>query len=370
MPDLDAEAYAKLKAAALDLLLKPLPDADRDTINQFLQTVEAQAATALSSVDTRKALAGLQAEVQKLASVKTNSGSDAAIAAMQSPPFYFFFGLILLVCAFLSNGYGLNSSLTFLVAMLGVAILLYGTGSQAAGTFGGDPGKAQKLLVAPLPGAAVQAETATSGAPSVPALANIAIAGGAAVLTAFFGWGVITKSPEIRQVFRDYDQYKEIRVEFCKFGDRLCSGSGASAGDKAPAATGLNHDLLAEIERRAYLQTGLGHKAFARVTDDGLEFVVFNRDLGAKEDIKLVVDASINGLSYTINPTYFSIADRPKADCLVLFGNDTCLMRINVDDSLDANRAPRLVIKATVIQSTVVTDKNGAQTSSSPIIPG
>ncbi|MER8542575.1 hypothetical protein NKH17_24575 [Mesorhizobium sp. M1334] len=110
---------------------------------------------------------------------------------------------------------------------------MYGTGAQEVGTFGSNPELAAQLLqvreeakatvtrlVEPVEGGEAPQPKAPDG-PAIalpkaisPGAANLVVAGGAAVLTAFFGRGVITYQNQIRQVFRDYDQYTKVRLEF------------------------------------------------------------------------------------------------------------------------------------------------------------
>jgi hypothetical protein len=75
----------------------------------------------------------------------------------------------------------LHPALTFLIAILGVAVLLYGTGTQAAGS--GNTGQL-----------------------------NVAIAGGAGVLAAVFGFGVLQYHDKIGKVFRYQKDYGVIEL--------------------------------------------------------------------------------------------------------------------------------------------------------------
>ena len=158
---------------------------------------------------------------------------------LQTAPFYFFFGVALLLGAIVCSQLQLNSSMTFLVAMLGVAILLYGTGSQAAGALGGASAEEllQKFKVTTPPSPADPAipDAPTPVTPLKPGAVsggwNVAIAGGAAVLTAFFGFAVIYFKDDIRQVFRDDDRYQIIRVEMCDGASALCTKPGHQVTD-------------------------------------------------------------------------------------------------------------------------------------------
>jgi hypothetical protein len=101
-------------------------------------------------------------------------------AFFQSAVFY-----IMLGCMFLFTAYYLldrsHSAFVFLLAILGIAIVLYGTGTQAAGT-------------------------GRTGDDKVGPNMNIAIAGGAGVLAAFFGFGVLHYQRDLAEVFKhNYD---------------------------------------------------------------------------------------------------------------------------------------------------------------------
>ncbi len=98
-----------------------------------------------------------------------------------SPIFYIVLGCLFLWTAF-AEADKAHSALIFLVAILGVAIVLYGTGTQAAGTASVD-GQSPDLVKANIK-------------------ANIVIAGGAGALAAFFGYGVLQYPDVIPKVFK------------------------------------------------------------------------------------------------------------------------------------------------------------------------
>jgi hypothetical protein len=139
-------------------------------------------------------------------------------AIFESGAFYFFVGIAFLATAFLCQRAEVNSTLTFIVALLGIAILLYGTGSQATLGMGQgqitklDPEKVEAFLKEKLrePDKSPEVSkdlirfTGQSGAAA--AYVNFAVAGGAAALTAFFGWGITSRAPEIQNAFsRSYE---------------------------------------------------------------------------------------------------------------------------------------------------------------------
>ena len=96
-----------------------------------------------------------------------------------SPVFF-----ILLGCAFLYmagqllHGAAVHPSFIFLLAILGVSIVLYGTGTHGVGT--------AEMKDFPI---------------------KVAVAGGAGVLAAIFGYGVIWKSQDIEKVFKTTREY-------------------------------------------------------------------------------------------------------------------------------------------------------------------
>jgi hypothetical protein len=259
--------------------------------------------------------------------------------------------------------------------MLGVAILLYGTGSQAAGSFGSNVELPARLLRENSPGAKPpDTETKTAAAPPAdpplvtpapgatppdtsanaisPTAANLVIAGGAAVLTAFFGWGVITYQNDIRQVFRDQDRYTEVRIEFCDAALTECRDPNASKNDTESPQ--LKDETLQAILRSTYLETGLGERAYGKQDNNGLEFIVFDRDVGKSKRIKLngASATQADNTKYTAeNGEYFTFgAPKDPSEehpCLVP-SNNPCRLILLVKEQLDTDRVHRVVIRATL----------------------
>jgi hypothetical protein len=384
------ETYDRLKGRALSVLLAGVTDEERSDIQHFVQRLDAKS---LSAAEAQRILEAIVAESQTLIPDTQGRGRWSITSEiLQSPPFYFFFGCILLALAFLSSQREFNSSLTFLVAMLGVAILLYGTGSQAAGTFGSNPERAAELLreqakananvdksdaadedAAPPTKAPDASATAPQGAIS-PGAANLVVAGGAAVLTAFFGWGVITYQNQIRQVFRDYDQYTKVKFVFCDAAVNECKDPNMldNVALKTPEAgrSELRDETLRKILNSAYLETGLGARAYGRADDNGLEFIVFDRELGETGTIKLHgAFAEQDTIKYAADDNYFSFRgpvtqnDAKSDACLVRVSQDSCLFIITVKDAIDVNRVPRVVIRAVLSPQSLVV------TSDDPVVP-
>lgn len=244
---------------------------------------------------------------------------------LQTPPFYVILGLLLIGCSYLGTIVSLNSSLNFIVVILGIAILLYGTGSQAAATLGVDAKQAASLLeayVAASPGKRSdkllgQVKEALDK-PAANGGLNIAIAGGAAVLAAFFGYGIITYRQDILLTLREWDRYSVVSVDLC-YQEEL-SAKCLRAGEIGQAST----DLDSTIRDLLVLKSGTGRTVFRRIADGRLEFVVFDGDLGSDRSVKFVtvtkeVGSGRSGANYVVGAEFFVPADIneiPNGKCI------------------------------------------------------
>jgi len=94
---------------------------------------------------------------------------------LKSSLFYVFLGIIFLVASHLLQ-YAVQSAFLFLIAILGVALLLYGTGTQAIGS-----SDSTKI--------------------------KVSMAGGAGVLALILGYAIVEKRKEIREVFKYTPEY-------------------------------------------------------------------------------------------------------------------------------------------------------------------
>jgi hypothetical protein len=255
-----------------------------------------------------------------------------------SGAFYFFAGLALLLYAIQTVNSQEHPALTFLIAMLGVAIMLYGTGSQAAGAIAtagarlpspneasGIAGAAAGLAedhpaaaaeasakavaaaaeagvakatdaekAAALPGivtlasaavaatgkakaAAAQATVPGAGSDWGPVKANAAIAGGAAVLTALFSWGVIHYKTDIREVFGSFDRYAYIRIHTCAtVDDASCVPS---------AVRDVQGFRLADYSVTA--ETGASELVYVHRTEDMIRLIILTRSISPDIEIKI-----------------------------------------------------------------------------------
>jgi hypothetical protein len=377
--------YDSLKERALTLLLTDIADQQRTDIQDFVKAIDQKTVTA---AEAKKVLDAIVEQSRQVAAPPAGFDFSRLNDALQSPPFYFFFGCFLLVVAFVTSEAELNTSLTFLVAMLGVAILLYGTGSQAAGSFGSNPELPARLLkenahgASPpisetpaaepvvVPPAATTTSPAPSGAISATA-ANLVIAGGAAVLTAFFGWGVIKYQGDIRQVFRDHDRYTKVRIEFCDAALTDCRDPDAAKNNTELALSKLSPETLREILRSTYLETGLGERAYGKQAGNGLEFIVFDRDIGEGRRIKLNgASATQDNTKYAAdNGSYFALTssknDTAEHSCLVQTNSsDPCRLILMVGEGLDDERVRNMAVRATLSAESLL-----AESSDDPVVP-
>jgi hypothetical protein len=93
---------------------------------------------------------------------------------LSSGTFFVALGLLLLLAAYVGLSFGVHTSFSFVLVVLGVAILLYGTGTQGIGKLDSDVAKGRY---------------------------SVAIAGGAGVLAMAIGFGMIEKGRDIQTVF-------------------------------------------------------------------------------------------------------------------------------------------------------------------------
>jgi len=167
--------------------------------------------------------------------------------------FYFFAGLALLLYAIHTTNSREHPALTFLIAMLGVAVMLFGTGSQAVGSIATEPDKGGVGDWSPIK-------------------ANAAVAGGAAVLTALFSWGVIHFKKDISEVFGNYQRYARIRIDACASLEDSCPERGF--GQKQ-----LRRGAFSFDKYKIDIKVGTRVPTYAYYSDDSLYLIVFPEDL-------------------------------------------------------------------------------------------
>jgi hypothetical protein len=228
--------------------------------------------------------------------------------------------LSLLLYAIHTTSSQIQPSLTFLLAMLGVAIMLFGTGSQAIGaiaTAGAalpvldkkklddllDGIKSKTLEIGSPPDDQRQKiteviEEARASVPNAstpesdkanlwqPFKANAVVAGGAAVLTAIFGFGVIAQRVEIKEVFGQYEKYTKIKINACAALTPTC-------GDETTAdAPKLENFLLTDYSVKATLANGA--PLFTIVAGNEIQILVFGDAFDQNEPISLIMSRKAN----------------------------------------------------------------------------
>ncbi|NKK92920.1 hypothetical protein GFL95_17045 [Rhizobium leguminosarum bv. viciae] len=207
---------------------------------------------------------------------------------LESGVFYFFAGLALLLYAKQGTDAAEHPSITFILAMLGIAIMLFGTGSQAAGAIATGGGTLAKLpSIPPKDGEVVAAEetpssTTTTGDWS-PVKANAVIAGGAAVLAAVFGVGVILFSDRIPGVFEDYGGYNKVMIRPC-----IAAGSGACTDQDIHSFSISKNMSLADYSIRA--ESAYGNQLFIRKENKTIQILGFKDDIRGSKYISLKFD--------------------------------------------------------------------------------
>lgn len=120
-----------------------------------------------------------------------SAGWDRFWAFASSGLFFMLFGSVMLFFAY-NTMTRTHSSFTFIIVVVGVAILLYGTGTQGAGEFAGENGGARY---------------------------KAAIAGGAGVLALAIGIGMVVYYNEIRAAFQIEQKYVRVPLYPDNFAD-------------------------------------------------------------------------------------------------------------------------------------------------------
>ncbi|WP_224407298.1 hypothetical protein [Afifella sp. IM 167] len=111
----------------------------------------------------------------------------AALSFSESGIFFILLGAVVLWIAFTTHADpATHSAFTFVFVVLGVALVLYGTGTQSTGRFEAPPG--QRFVV------------------------QASLAGGAGVIALLLGYGMLEKYPEIRAAFASQSNYVVVPI--------------------------------------------------------------------------------------------------------------------------------------------------------------
>jgi len=132
----------------------------------------------LSASQFRQELDALKAElsqqIKSIGVVDPPSAPTGSQGFFSSGIFFIALGLILLICAYAGLAIGVHTSFSFVLVVLGVAILLFGTGTQGMGKLESNMAAAQY---------------------------NVALAGGAGALALAIGFGMIQFGPQMQRAF-------------------------------------------------------------------------------------------------------------------------------------------------------------------------
>ncbi|TWA70384.1 hypothetical protein FBZ85_1233 [Azospirillum brasilense] len=304
---------------------------------------------------------------------------------MESGLFYFIVGCLFIVFSFIASWLGLNSSLIFVVAVLGIAVLLYGTGSQSAGSYGSATGDLIALLarnnarLTPEQQAALLEKLKAGTESETVAKWNIVVAGGAALLAAGFGYGIINYSPQIRSVFRDHDTYFRVRIELCRHDDQRCAPQKempGKANDRQNAKSlAIQDDDYRKLSEALVLETVAGHKLHFRRDGGVLEAIVLDRDMGPQRMFRLStpggpIITATPGLAISVSNEPFNV-DRlmeapngmgEEGGSCIKTPSDACLLRLDAKIRTDEDRVQVYVIRAVAAVTT-----NPVPASGSPL---
>lgn len=281
---------------------------------------------------------------------------------LQSGAFYFFAGLALFFYALHLPSNQVHPSLLFLLAILGVAILLFGTGSQASGALASagapfpdkaptdvgttgvgevsenhpaamvaakvmalkdaiaeantKPDSDKSAALAAITASANEAVDAANAAKKAaaqlrmraspvsggdwgPVKANAAVAGGAAVLAALLGWGIIYYSPKIRTVFSLDDRYQKISISACAAYSQFCD-EGA-----LPIASRLKQFSLRDYKISGSMESGA--PIHLVVQDRQVRIVLLSEDVNNSSFFQLKIERT-TALESTDFEDFLSVA--------------------------------------------------------------
>ncbi|MGO7171384.1 hypothetical protein AB9F47_30490 [Rhizobium leguminosarum] len=205
---------------------------------------------------------------------------------LESGVFYFFAGLGLILYAKQGTDAAEHPSITFILAMLGVAIMLFGTGSQAAGAIATMGSNLPALPNKDGPVVAAEEPVGTNDSPMkdwTPLKANAVIAGGAAVLTAIFGFGVIHYADDIPGVFRDYSGYNRVMI-------RPCLAAAPGSCTETDISTFMEAKNLSLTDYSVSAENADGRELFIRKEDKTIQILALKDEMRSGSYISLRFD--------------------------------------------------------------------------------
>ncbi|MDK4741299.1 hypothetical protein PH547_20635 [Rhizobium sp. CNPSo 3464] len=281
---------------------------------------------------------GLTALSQNFASAWAN-----VRRVLESGVFYFFAGLALLLYAKQGTDAAEHPSITFILAMLGVAIMLFGTGSQAAGAIATGSGTLPSLPKNGSDAATLEQAVGGNAAPAgdwSPFKANAVIAGGAAVLTAIFGFGVIQYADKIPGVFTDYGTYSRVMIRPC-----LAAASGSCT------ETDINSFIEANLSLGDYsvsAQNADGRELFVRKENKTIQILALKDDMRSGRYISLKFDrvrdappGTLLASSVSVEVPLFDV-NKSLGDGCVTGSGVVTRCRLSPTDNASTNRSDKL----------------------------
>jgi hypothetical protein len=163
--------------------------------------------------EIRDAIARLEWQIRKI----TGKNTSPLPAFFSSGAFFMLVGAVTLWLAYLTMGPA-SAIFSFILVVIGVAILLFGTGTQSMGEFNSDPAAAGY---------------------------KVKLAGGAGVLAFCIAVGIVMKYPDMKQAFQIERKYLTVQVE--------PKGDGYSKFDNFAADISINGNSLPVMRKGDYI---------------------------------------------------------------------------------------------------------------------
>jgi len=194
----------RITMAESDPKSTPLPAVDPASAGAATGKTTGKTEPEISAEQFRQEMDALKAEIsQKIKTLSASSGQPSRPSGFDgfssrlndffsSGVFFILLGAGFLLLAYLALSVGVHTSFSFVLAVLGIAILLFGTGTQGMGRLD---------------------STVATGRYTV------GIAGGAGILALAIGYGMVKLGPEIQQVFELQTRYAWVKIDL---GGGLC----------------------------------------------------------------------------------------------------------------------------------------------------
>jgi hypothetical protein len=175
-----------------------------------------------SAPDTTADIAGLKEQVAELSrrtSTAPTSFGEFCYGFPNSGLFYILLGMFFLLVANWRME-TTHASFTFVLVVLGVAVLLYGTGTQSAGNFTSDATAAKY---------------------------NVAIAGGAGILALCVAFGMVKFAPEMANAFQVEQRYLRVLIRSSDGSSKIGQYTARFSTDGIPIPSVLRSNSYVEV---------------------------------------------------------------------------------------------------------------------------